>query len=112
MPAESSNVLAAILERLDIIEAAVGIGHNGGPPIEDDPPFSPEADRQLPAKVVARRYGVVVRTIDRWLADPNLEFPKPEVVNHRRYWWVNKLRRWDRARIRQRNMKKAPEKVA
>jgi hypothetical protein len=98
MPVESSDTIVAILERLDIIEAAVGIGHNGGPPLEDDPPPSPETDRRLPAKLVAKRYGVVLRTIDRWLDNPKLGFPKPEVVNNRRYWWLNKLRRWDRAR--------------
>ena len=112
MPAESSDALATILERLDIIEAAVGIGHNGGSTLDDDPPVNPETDRRLPAKAVARRYGVVVRTIDRWLDNPKLGFPKPEVVNNRRYWWLSKLRCWDRARIRQVNMKKAPEEVA
>jgi hypothetical protein len=112
MPAESSDTIATILDRLDIIEAAVGIGHYGGPPIGDDQPANLEGDRRLPAKAVARRYGVVVRTIDRWLDNPKLGFPKPEVVNNRRYWWLNKLCRWDRARIRQVNMKKAPEEVA
>ena len=101
MSAESSDTIAIILERLDIIEAAVGIGHNGGPPLDDDPPVNPETDRRLPAKLVAQRYGVVVRTIGRWLDNPKLRFPKPEVVNNRRYWSLNKLRRWDRARIRQ-----------
>jgi hypothetical protein len=51
--------------------------------------------------MVAARYGVVVRTLDRWLDRPELNFPQPEVVNSRRYWWLNRLREWDRARIRQ-----------
>ena len=111
MPAEIYDLITSIIERLAKIEAAVGIGHNGGPPLEDDPPPSSEADCRLPAKAVARRYGVVVRTVDRWLDNPKLGFPKPEVVNNRRYWWLNKLCRWDRARIRQVNIKKAPEEV-
>ena len=51
--------------------------------------------------MVAARYGVVVRTLDRWLDRPELNFPQPDVVNSRRYWWLNRLREWDRARIRQ-----------
>jgi hypothetical protein len=38
MPADSSDTITTILERLDIIEAAVGISHNGGPPLDEGPP--------------------------------------------------------------------------
>jgi hypothetical protein len=41
--------LATILARLAVVEAAVGIGHNGGPPLDDDdPPVNPDNDRGSP----------------------------------------------------------------
>jgi hypothetical protein len=95
--------LADILERLERVETALaGIGHNDGPPIDDRPvapdPEREAQDRRLSAVMVANRYGVVVRTIDRWLESPELNFPKPDPVNGRRYWWLSCLRNWDRTR--------------
>ena len=95
-----------ILARLERVETAIAvIGHNADPAL-DDPSFPNDhdleaQDRRLSAVMVAARYGVVVRTLDRWLDRPELNFPQPEVVNSRRYWWLNRLREWDRARIRQ-----------
>ena len=42
--------------------------------------------RKLPTREVMARYGVCDRTIDRWLADPKLCFPKPKIIRKRRYW--------------------------
>ena len=97
----SSTDVAAIMERLAALEVRVGIGHNAGPPLEDPPAdlVSETRDIRLPAAAVAKRYGVVVRTVDRWLTNPDLGFPKPEVLNHRRYFWLSKLRNWDRTRL-------------
>jgi hypothetical protein len=94
---------AEILQRLERVEIAIaGIGHNGGPPLEHPPlPSDPDLeaqDRRLSAAAVAARYGVVVRTIDRWLLRQGLKFPQPDVVNARRYWWLSRLRHWDRMR--------------
>jgi hypothetical protein len=47
---------------------------------------------------VAARYVVVPRSIDRWLSRPELEFPRPDNVNGRRYWWLRELRHWHRSR--------------
>ena len=94
-----SDALAKILERLDRVETAIAaIGHNGGPPLDETSP--PVPDQRLPATAVARRYGVVIRTLNRWLIDPKLGFPKPEIVNGRRYWTAATLRIWDRSRAR------------
>jgi hypothetical protein len=58
--------------------------------------YSPEF--RLPTVQVAKRYNVVVRTIERWERDPNLSFPKPLVVNKRKYWRLEELERWERSR--------------
>jgi hypothetical protein len=34
----------------------------------------------VPARDVLKRYGVVGRTLDRWVANPELKFPRPLVV--------------------------------
>jgi hypothetical protein len=92
--------IANILERLSALEETVaGISQSGTRLL----PTNQEvelADRRFPAVAVAQRYGVVVRTLDRWLDDSDLNFPKPEVLNHRRYWWLSELREWERNRAR------------
>jgi predicted DNA-binding transcriptional regulator AlpA len=51
---------------------------------------------------VCTRYGgerpLCARTIDRWIIDPKLEFPKPTMINGRRYWRLRELRDWERQR--------------
>ena len=42
----------------------------GPPPLDDD-------DRFLPTTETAQRYATTTRSIDRWAADPKLNFPKP-----------------------------------
>jgi hypothetical protein len=53
----------------------------------------------LPARKVLDRYGIVDRTLDRWLDRPDLNFPRPVVINRRRYWAMEELRAWERSRI-------------
>jgi predicted DNA-binding transcriptional regulator AlpA len=53
----------------------------------------------LPAKQVWQRYGVVSRTLDRWLADEEIGFPRPTMVTRgRRYWDETLLVKWERRR--------------
>jgi predicted DNA-binding transcriptional regulator AlpA len=52
----------------------------------------------LPAKQVCERYQVTDRTLDRWLADPAMEFPRPMMINKRRYFPEIELTRWERKR--------------
>ena len=54
----------------------------------------------LPASHVWRRYNVCDRTIDRWLANEKLSFPKPIVIQRRRYWKIGDLVAWERARAK------------
>jgi hypothetical protein len=55
-------------------------------------------DALLPARRTMQRYQIADRTLDRWLADPKLNFPKPVVVNRRRYFRVRDLMIWERER--------------
>jgi predicted DNA-binding transcriptional regulator AlpA len=52
-------------------------------------------DALLPARRTMERYGIADRTLDRWLADPKLEFPRPVVINTKRYFRVADLRAWE-----------------
>jgi len=95
--------ISGILRRLELLEAKVSsLTENAGAPIQDTAlrpdPDSSDDDRRLPATAVAARYGVVPRSLDRWLARPELNFPRPDRVNRRRYWWLSQLQNWDRVR--------------
>lgn len=47
------------------------------------------------------RYRVSDRTIDRWLASETLGFPRPLVINGRRYWVRESILAWERERNEQ-----------
>lgn len=44
---------------------------------------------------VAERYGKTIRTIERWIADEKLGFPKPIVINKRRFFRASELQQFD-----------------
>jgi hypothetical protein len=50
----------------------------------------------LPARRVMDRYGICARTLDRWVKDESIGFPKPIVVRRRRYWRVGELAAFER----------------
>ena len=54
--------------------------------------------KKLPTRAVCERYGVCDRTIARWQANPELNFPKPVVINNRKYFCDDELTAWDRSR--------------
>jgi predicted DNA-binding transcriptional regulator AlpA len=55
--------------------------------------------KKLRKGAVAERYGDVdVRTVDRWLADPALKFPRPIFINRIPYWDESDLTKWERTR--------------
>jgi hypothetical protein len=55
--------------------------------------------RKLRKSAVAERYGDVdTRTIDRWLGDPALKFPKPMYIKTIPYWDESDLEKWERRR--------------
>ncbi|MBR1156588.1 MerR family transcriptional regulator [Bradyrhizobium sp. JYMT SZCCT0428] len=55
------------------------------------------SSRKLPTRQVCARYGVTDRTIARWERDPELKFPQPTIVNHRKYYDDEQLTCWDRS---------------
>jgi predicted DNA-binding transcriptional regulator AlpA len=58
-----------------------------------------DVDALLPLKAVEARYGVVSRTIDRWMEREDIGFPKPLKLNPRkRCWRVAELLEWERSR--------------
>jgi hypothetical protein len=52
---------------------------------------------KLPTRLVSARYNVSDRTVARWERDPDLNFPKPLVINRRKYFSEDDLTAWDRA---------------
>jgi hypothetical protein len=54
----------------------------------------------LPDRLVAERYDVVVRTLERWDTIPELGFPPPVYIRRRRFREIDKLDAWDRANAR------------
>jgi len=52
----------------------------------------------LTAPQVLERYNISDMTLHRWLNNPDLKFPRPMVVNRRRYFDEQELIAWERAR--------------
>jgi hypothetical protein len=52
--------------------------------------------KHVPNKDVAARYGVTLRTVDNWLADDKLGFPRPIVINGRKFYPEHELDEFDR----------------
>jgi len=93
--------ISEVLERLAALEAKFAkIGHNGGPPLDDDDEPPQPQPELIPDRLVAERYDVVVRTLERWDATPELGFPPPIRVRRRRFRAVDQLNAWDRANAR------------
>lgn len=59
-----------------------------------------ELPRMMAASEVCDRIGIVPMTLNRWLADPDLDFPRPVRVKRFRFWpepeiaaWLNNRRK-------------------
>jgi hypothetical protein len=53
--------------------------------------------QRLPTRAVATRYGVSTRSIERWTASPDLGFPRPLIINGRKYWAEVELDDFDKS---------------
>jgi predicted DNA-binding transcriptional regulator AlpA len=61
------------------------------PPVDDDVFLTSRQTR-------ARVGGVSAMCIWRWMRDPRVQFPAPVKINHRSYWRLGDLRRWQAER--------------
>jgi predicted DNA-binding transcriptional regulator AlpA len=57
-------------------------------------------DTRLPTRAVLARYDICDRTLDRWLADPDMKFPRPIIINRRRYFVLSEIEEWERLQPR------------
>jgi predicted DNA-binding transcriptional regulator AlpA len=66
--------------------------------------------RKLTSRALQQRYGVVDKTIDRWVATGVL--PEPTRINGNRYWDEEEVEQRDRerSRTRKRQIKSLPTK--
>jgi hypothetical protein len=55
----------------------------------------------LGAGSVEARYDKTKSTLDRWLRDPALNFPRPRYVRGKRIWHVDELDEFDRGLLEQ-----------
>lgn len=51
----------------------------------------------MPARLVAARYALTIRSIDRWTEDPRKGFPPPVYLGRMRFWRVADLEAWEAA---------------
>jgi hypothetical protein len=52
----------------------------------------PQDGRPLaPARAVCKHFNIVSRTLFRWLEDEELDFPRPVIVNSRRYFVLREI---------------------
>ena len=86
----------------EMATALAGIGHNGGPPLDDELSPAPAKRKPvlIPDRLVAERYDVTVRTLERWDLKTELGFPKAVYVRRRRFRVIDKLDEWDRGNAR------------
>ena len=102
-----SNQLRELVERVIALEQTsallaerVGIGHNNPPePVDSEPADlpTPATDLRLTKKKLAVRWGVSDRWIDRRRED-DPDFPAPDIQNHRVYFWLSHVIRYERLR--------------
>ena len=91
---ELRELVARNAQRLDALEATVGVGHNGGPPLDNREEGKPVL---LSDRRVAARYDVSTRTLARWDETPGLGFPSVIYIRDRRYRSLAALEQWDRS---------------
>ncbi|MEJ0092586.1 MAG: hypothetical protein WDN46_03880 [Methylocella sp.] len=58
------------------------------------------SEKLVPAMVVAAEFGIVRRTLARWLEYSDLNFPKPNVINGRWYFRRAEIEAWKLKRVR------------
>ena len=49
---------------------------------------------------VQARYGICDVTLYRWQNDPRMNFPKPMVINRRKFFREDEIAAWERERVK------------
>jgi predicted DNA-binding transcriptional regulator AlpA len=65
--------------------------------------FNPETDdRLIIARAVARRLGISLRTLERWVKADNIAFPEPDLITRdvlgrpaNRFWRLSTILQWE-----------------
>jgi hypothetical protein len=59
-----------------------------------------DPDQLLGMRSVANRFDSTPRTIDRWLEDPKIGFPQPDMrIGIRRFWRLGTVIQWEKERM-------------
>ena len=90
--ARLTDELTRVCARLDLVE--VKIGHNGGPPLDDEP----TDDRRLSKRKLAQRWGVSTRSVDRAREDDDFPAPERDFAGGPLFWWLSEIVRYERKR--------------
>jgi len=53
----------------------------------------------LPARQILDRYRISQMTLWRWVADPEMRFPKPTYFGRYRYWNIAEIEAWENERM-------------
>jgi predicted DNA-binding transcriptional regulator AlpA len=54
------------------------------------------------AQLRARFGGISDMTLWRWLNRPEMHFPKPAIIERRRYWRIAEIESWEESQLRSR----------
>jgi len=53
-------------------------------------------DVWLSINSVAKRGGITTKTVANYVNTPELGFPQPKIIRHRRFFRLSELKRWER----------------
>lgn len=58
-----------------------------------------QLDELIPNAKLAKRLGTTTRSLFRWTTQPELNFPRPRLINGRRYFSSAEIEAWQRSRV-------------
>ena len=61
--------------------------------------YHPEVSgKKLTSTAMCERFGIVRRTLARWIVDPAMGLPPSLIINNRHYWDESDIVQWERSR--------------
>ena len=60
--------------------------------------FPEMTGKKLTSTAMCKRFGIVRRTLARWMVDPSMGLPESLIINHRHYWDESDIVQWERSR--------------